>query len=207
MNCWIKIGFAVSATATAAYYWRRKEWMKWTSTRTGKYDTGECPICDSNPQKKRSWPPCGHVFCYSCLLRSIGVDEHKHSVLVNGIGYMYEKKMKCPYCNGEFSEFEHENGKEYFNQRPPNKPFRQLADSRMAVESSFSPRDPNAFSSLGARVGRQSNPILLTLARGDSSPAAPANSTPMVSRARAPSAMNRNGVCPPHFPFPGRYRN
>jgi len=41
---------------------------------TGKFDDGECPICLVQPQVDRSFPPCGHTYCFKCLQKS---SQHK----------------------------------------------------------------------------------------------------------------------------------
>lgn len=53
------------------------------------FDDGKCPICHSAPQVNKTYPACGHVFCYQCL-----EDWSQHG-------------RKCPVCKTEFSEIIH----------------------------------------------------------------------------------------------------
>ncbi len=32
------------------------------------FDSGECPVCYSDPQVNAACPPCGHVCCLQCLV-------------------------------------------------------------------------------------------------------------------------------------------
>ncbi len=69
---------------------------------TGQYDSGVCAICYKSPQLIRSWPPCGHVFCFKCLYRW-------SEILVNRSGIDWN----CPFCNQFFNTFQQENGIRY----------------------------------------------------------------------------------------------
>jgi len=62
------------------------------TTATGRFDTGECVICLEDPHVEKSSPPCGHVFCYCCLVQ------------------WCETKRECPTCKQMFSEFLHGPG-------------------------------------------------------------------------------------------------
>ncbi len=65
----------------------------------GEYDFGECVICYKIPQIKKSWPPCGHVFCHECLYFWCEINIIK------------QKDWKCPYCNQVFKKFQDKHGK------------------------------------------------------------------------------------------------
>ncbi len=70
--------------------------MKTPKVTTKQFDDGECAICLNDPQVDKSSPPCGHVFCYECLVRWCGM------------------KLLCPICNQGFFKFRHDSGeKEY----------------------------------------------------------------------------------------------
>ena len=62
------------------------------TTATGRFDTGECVICLEDPHVEKSSPPCGHVFCFCCLVQ------------------WCETKRECPTCKQMFSEFHHGPG-------------------------------------------------------------------------------------------------
>lgn len=60
---------------------------------TGKFNEGECAICLDSPQIDKSFPPCGHTYCFNCL-------------------YQWCKILKvCPTCNRRISFFHHGDGK------------------------------------------------------------------------------------------------
>ncbi len=60
---------------------------------TGKFDEGQCPICLDSPQIDKSFPPCGHTYCFDCLLR------------------WCKTRKVCPTCNRRISFFYHDDGK------------------------------------------------------------------------------------------------
>lgn len=62
-------------------------------TITGKFDEGSCTICLDSPQVDKSFPPCGHTFCYECLVR------------------WCKTKKECPNCLQKIQYFDHDNGK------------------------------------------------------------------------------------------------
>ena len=62
--------------------------------KTGKFDESRCAICSASPPVKNSYPPCGHTFCYQCLLQSLKV------------------KMDCLTCQQKIPFFYSEDGNE-----------------------------------------------------------------------------------------------
>lgn len=54
-----------------------------------EFDENQCPICLTGPQSNKSRPPCGHVFCYDCLVK-----------------WCNEKPI-CPVCKQTFNQFTH----------------------------------------------------------------------------------------------------
>ena len=60
---------------------------------TGKFDEGECSICYASPQVDKSFPPCGHTYCFDCLVRCCNIQK------------------KCPTCQRGISSFRHRDGK------------------------------------------------------------------------------------------------
>jgi len=66
---------------------------------TGEFDEGNCGICLDSPQVDKSFPPCGHTFCYKCLVRWCDI------------------KKECPTCLQIIQFFDHDIGKvRYFPQ-------------------------------------------------------------------------------------------
>ena len=57
-------------------------------------DNSKCVICSASPPVKNSYPPCGHTFCYQCLLQSLKV------------------KMDCLTCQQKIPFFYSEDGNE-----------------------------------------------------------------------------------------------
>jgi hypothetical protein len=95
-----------------------------------KFDFGSCGIC-LEPPVENSTPPCGHVFCFLCLLS------------------WCEVNWSCPYCRVQFDRVFHNfsggNFDVYFNPQatppivqPPNfpvvEPLEALLQNRAAVE-------------------------------------------------------------------------
>ena len=67
--------------------------IEYCITRTPRlFDEDECIIC-LDPQENKSFPPCGHVFCFECLVQ------------------WCEKKLECPTCRQRFRDFLHSDGK------------------------------------------------------------------------------------------------
>lgn len=64
-----------------------------TKINTGEFDEGNCGICLESPQVDKSFSPCGHTFCYECLVR------------------WCEIKKECPTCLQKIQFFDHDNGK------------------------------------------------------------------------------------------------
>jgi len=60
---------------------------------TGKFDEGECAICYASPQVDKSFPPCGHTYCFDCLVRCCNIQK------------------VCPTCQRGISSFLHRDGK------------------------------------------------------------------------------------------------
>ena len=52
------------------------------------YDNGQCAICQG-PQENKSYPPCGHVFCFECLLECS------------------KRRKTCPLCRALMDSFKH----------------------------------------------------------------------------------------------------
>jgi len=70
---------------------------KQLSTYVKLFDDGECPICYSSPQVDKAIPPCGHVFCYQCLINWNNISRWRTT---------------CPVCSTAFYEISHKNRKE-----------------------------------------------------------------------------------------------
>jgi len=71
-----------------------KEKQRRTKIRaTGKFDEGECAICYASPQVDKSFPACGHTYCFDCLVRCCNIQK------------------KCPTCQRGISSFRHRDGK------------------------------------------------------------------------------------------------
>ena len=64
---------------------------------SGKFDNGQCAICLEDPQVDKSFPPCGHVFCFKCLVEWCKTTQRP--------------QLQCPTCNEVFRKFIHDNGK------------------------------------------------------------------------------------------------
>lgn len=80
--------------------------------KTGKFDDGECAFCLDSPQNDKSFPPCGHTFCFRCLEK------------------WCLTKMECPTCVQKFTFFDHENGK---RRHFPN----NVAETQMRASNNF----------------------------------------------------------------------
>jgi len=60
---------------------------------TGQFDEGECAICYASPQVDKSFPPCGHTYCFDCLVRCCTIQK------------------VCPTCQRGISFFDHDEGR------------------------------------------------------------------------------------------------
>ncbi len=74
---------------------------------TGEYDDGECAVCLASPQVNKSFPPCGHTFCYECIDRWCNTTND------------------CPICKQKILLFKHSEGREvkYILLKEENRPF------------------------------------------------------------------------------------
>lgn len=70
------------------HYWKPK---------TGKFDEGSCAICYVSPQIEKAFSPCGHTFCFACLVKWCII------------------KNECPTCKDQINIIHHGDGmKVYF---------------------------------------------------------------------------------------------
>lgn len=65
--------------------------------KTGKFDDGQCDVCLVSPQVDRSFTPCGHTFCFECLLQSS------------------KRREKCPTCRQEITSFHYNDGRNRYD--------------------------------------------------------------------------------------------
>ncbi len=69
------------------HYWKPK---------TGKFDEGSCAICHVSPQVEKAFPPCGHTFCFACLVKWCII------------------KNECPACKEKIDIVRHSDGKKVY---------------------------------------------------------------------------------------------
>ncbi len=92
---------------------------------SGKFDNGQCAICLEDPQVDKSFPPCGHVFCFKCLVEWCKTHERP--------------QLQCPTCNEVFRKFIHHDGKAVYHAsaRHPRTRGKSVADALFFLNSAF----------------------------------------------------------------------
>ncbi len=90
----------------------------------GKFDDGQCSICLTEPQVDKSFPPCGHVYCFNCLVK------------------WSQQKQDCPTCKQPFLNFRYSNGKKLYDVAvSQDRPVK----TQGGYTGTFNPRNFNGF--------------------------------------------------------------
>lgn len=86
---------------------------------TGKFDEGQCAICLSVPQVDVTFPPCGHAFCFECIIHWCKIKE------------------ECPICKQEIFFLSHNIGYDDLNSAEQRVIIRSHHIGRERLESIF----------------------------------------------------------------------